>query len=90
MVNDHEERAAGLEKTGTHASPLARWMLRGRKTRHWVRTIYAWQSIFKLRNAMRQGMTHKDYYQAGKSVDGIHKIEPAGKIVSEFTCESPD
>ena len=74
-----------LEKTGTHAGPLARWMLKGRKTKRWMRTIYAWQSIFKLRNAMRQGMTHKDYYQAGKSVDGIHNIEPAGKIVSEFT-----
>ena len=30
-----------IERMGLKAGPLARWMLRGRKRKHWMRTIYA-------------------------------------------------
>ncbi|MEE9343644.1 MAG: nitronate monooxygenase, partial [Gammaproteobacteria bacterium] len=33
-----------IERIGTKAGPLAKWMLRGRKTKHWMRTIYTLQS----------------------------------------------
>jgi hypothetical protein len=29
-------------------------------------------------------MTYKDYFQAGRSVSGIHAVEPAGEIVRRF------
>src|SRR5215217_1891078 len=41
-------RTPYIEKAGTKAGPIARWMLRGRKTKHWMRTIYALQSVWKL------------------------------------------
>ena len=32
-------RNAYVEKLGTRAGPFARWMLRGRRTKHWMRTL---------------------------------------------------
>src|SRR4051795_8138730 len=74
-------RTPYIEKTGTRAGPLARWMLRGRKTKHWMRTIYALQSIWKLKRSSARAFSYRDYLQAGKSVAGIEKVEPAGEIV---------
>jgi len=73
-----------IQKTGTRAGPLARWMLKGRKTRHWMRTIYSLQSIWKLKKANQAGSGYQDYWQAGKSAGGIHEVKPAGQIVSDF------
>ncbi len=72
-----------VRRTGTRAGPLARWMLRGRKTKHWMRTIYALRSGLALKSGlMRESAT--EYWQAGKSVAGIRDIRPAGDIVREF------
>ena len=77
-------RTPYLDKVGTKAGPLARWMLRGRKTKHWMRTIYALQSIWKLKRSSLRATAYKDYLQAGKSVAGIEQFEPAGEIVRRF------
>jgi len=34
-------RTPYVERIGTKTGPIARWMLRGRRTKHWMRTIYA-------------------------------------------------
>ena len=73
-----------IEKIGTKAGPFARWMLKGRKTKHWMRTFYALQSIWQLRRAVHMGNAYKDYWQAGKSVHAIDRVEPAGAIVRRF------
>lgn len=73
-----------IERIGTKAGPVARWMLKGRKTKHWMRTIYALQSLWQLRRAVQSGNAYKDYWQAGKSVQGVHEVEPAGDIVRRF------
>jgi nitronate monooxygenase len=77
-------RTPYIESVGTRAGALARWMLRGRKTRHWMRTIYSLQSIWKLKQASLRGKGYRDYFQAGKSVHGIQSILPAGEIVADF------
>jgi len=77
-------RTPYIEKAGTKAGPIARWMLRGRKTKHWMRTIYALQSVWKLKRSSARAFSYKDYLQAGKSVAGIERIEPAGEIVRRF------
>lgn len=76
-------RTPYIEKTGTKAGPLARWMLRGRKTKHWMRTLYAMQSIWKLKRSATT-FSYRDYLQAGRSVAGIEAVEPAGEIVRRF------
>ncbi len=74
-----------IERSGTHAGPIARWMLRGRKAKHWMRTIYSLQSIWKLKQAAVDGMGHRDYFQAGKSVEGVREILPAAEVVRQFS-----
>jgi nitronate monooxygenase len=74
-------RTPYVERVGTKAGPLARWMLRGRRTKYLMRTIYGLRYIWKLKRAVLDGGSSKDYWQAGKSVAGITKVEPAGDIV---------
>lgn len=75
-----------VERIGTRAGPIAKWMLRGSKTKHWMRTIYSLRSIRALKNASLRGMRDRDYFQAGKSVAGIRDIRPAAEIVAEFAA----
>jgi nitronate monooxygenase len=70
-----------VQRIGTRAGPLARWMLRGRRTKHWMRTVYALRSMVRLKRASVDGGSSSDYWQAGRSVAGIHRVEPAGEIV---------
>lgn len=73
-----------IRRMGLRAGPLARWMLRGRRTKHWMRTVYALKSIWQLKRSSLDETGAKDYWQAGKSVEGIDAIEPAGEIVRRF------
>jgi nitronate monooxygenase len=70
-----------IRRMGLRAGPLARWMLRGRRTKHWMRTFYALKSIWQLKRSSLDESGEKDYWQAGKSVAAITSIEPAGEIV---------
>jgi nitronate monooxygenase len=81
-------RTPYVERIGTRAGPIARWLLRGHRTKHWMRTFYALRSGWQLKRASLAGgareATSKDYWQAGKSVEGIRAVEPAGAIVRRF------
>jgi nitronate monooxygenase len=89
----HSERITGvpvalirtpyLERAGLKAGPLARWMLRRRRTKHLMRTVYALRSLWQLKRASLDG-AGADYWQAGMSVDGIHAVEPVAAIVRRF------
>lgn len=90
----HTERITGvpvavintpyIERMGLKAGPLARWMLKGRKRKHLMRTIYALKSLWQLKRASLDDTGSKDYWQAGKSVAGIDAVEPAGEVVRRF------
>ena len=67
-----------VKRLGTRAGPLARLMLRGRRTKHWMRTIYALRSLWSLKRGLLRDAPDRDYWQAGKSVAGVDGIEPAG------------
>lgn len=73
-----------IEKTGTEAGFIARKLLQHPRAKHWVRMFYTAQSIYKLKRSSLEGLGYKDYFQAGKSVEGIHSIEKAGDIVKRF------
>jgi nitronate monooxygenase len=73
-----------VRRLGTKAGPLARWMLRGRRTKRWMRTAYALRSLRALKRGLRRDAPERDYWQAGKSVAGIDRVEPAGEIVRRF------
>lgn len=77
-------RTPYVERIGTRAGPLARLLLRGRRTKRLMRTIYTLRSAWQLKRSLMAGTSSRDYWQAGKSVSGIHRIEPAGEIVRAF------
>jgi nitronate monooxygenase len=79
-------RTPYIEHIGTKAGPIAKWMLKGRKTKHWMRAIYSLQSIWKLKHSSMQGANYKDYFQAGKSVSGIQDIQSVAAIVSDYVA----
>jgi len=73
-----------IQRLGTRAGPMARWMLRGHRTKHWMRTWYGLNSIRRLKAGLMKDQGAGEYWQAGKSVAGIHALKAAGDIVREF------
>ncbi len=83
-------RTEYIDRIGTKAGPLARRMLRGRRTKHWMRTIYALRSLHALRRSLNAPAGERDYWQAGRSVSQINAIRPAGEIVKELAAAIGD
>lgn len=75
-------KTAYIEKIGTQAGPIAKWLLKHPKLKHWMRLYYSLISFRELKNASKGGLGYKDYWQAGKSVSAIQSIESAGRIVA--------
>lgn len=79
-------RTPYVARVGTRAGPIARRLLRGRRTKRLMRTVYAVRSAWRLKRSLMDAGSSQDYWQAGKSVVGIHAIEPAGEIVRRFAA----
>ncbi len=77
-----------MRRLGTTVGPIARWMFKGRRTKHWIRTFYGLRSLWQLKRASLDGTGERDYWQAGRSVAGIHDIVPAGEVVARLTTEA--
>ena len=73
-----------IEKTGTEASGLMKRMLRHPKGKHYARMYYSLKSIWQLKQSNQKGMNYKDFWQAGKSVEGIHDIISAQEVVRSY------
>jgi nitronate monooxygenase len=73
-----------IRRIGLRAGPLARRLLRNRRTKHWMRSFYALRSLWQLKRASLPGTDREDYWQAGKSVAGITAIEPVADIIARF------
>jgi len=83
-------RTAYIERMGLKAGPLARWMLSGHKTKHWMRMIYALKSFWQLKRTLLREGENDEIWQAGKSVAGIHTIEPAAEVLRRFAAAARD
>ena len=84
MLVPDDPDAPYVERIGTKAGPIARVLLRGRRTKHWMRTFYALRALRQLKRANAAGQAYRDYWQAGRSVDGVRAVEPAGDVVARF------
>jgi nitronate monooxygenase len=90
----HTERVSGVplavintpyvQRLGTKAGPIARWMLKGRRTKKVMRTIYALRSLRQLKRSAGAGEPAADYWQAGRSAETVRAVEPVGAIVRRF------
>jgi nitronate monooxygenase len=72
-----------VQQLGLHSGPVARWLLRHKRTKHWMRSWYAIRAVMRLKRSLHHDAP-KDYWQAGKSVAGIDRILPAGEVVRTF------
>ncbi len=77
-------RTPYIERLGTRAGPLARWMLRGRRRKKLMRAIYALWSGWRLKRSSYDETGRHDFWQAGRSVAGIQDVSPAGEVVREL------
>ena len=77
-------RTPWVERIGVRAGPIARWLLRRRRTRHLMRTLYALRSLWRLRRTSYDPDGQGEYWQAGRSVAGVHEIEPVAAIIGRF------
>jgi nitronate monooxygenase len=73
-----------VRNLGTRAGPLARYLLRGARTKRWVRTWYALSSLRRLKKSALSARGATEYWQAGKSVGGIHDVRPVAQIMAEL------
>ncbi|WP_053231015.1 NAD(P)H-dependent flavin oxidoreductase [Sandaracinus amylolyticus] len=73
-----------VKAVGTKAGWLSKRLLRHPKGKHWMRTFYTMRSVWQLKRASLEGSGYQQYFQAGKSVDGIERVEPAGDVVRRF------
>ena len=77
-------RTPYIDKVGTKAGFITRRMLKHPKLKHYARTYFSLKSVWELKKASLQGVSYKDYFQAGKSVGGIDRVERAGDVVKAY------
>jgi nitronate monooxygenase len=75
-----------IQRLGLRAGPIARYMLRHRKMKYWMRAIYAATSHRRLKESSLTSAGAKEYWQAGKSVEGIRDVRPVREIVEELAA----
>ncbi len=82
-------RTPYVEKIGTTAGPIARWLLAHPRTKYWMRGIYMFRAGMRLKKNMHHGMSHRDYYCAGESVEGVETVESVKTIIDRFVASGP-
>lgn len=90
----HTERVTGVplavintpfvKSVGLKVDPISRVLFKFRKTKHWVRMLYNVRALWTMKRSALKGLSTKDYWQAGKSVHGIEKVEAVGAIMRRF------
>ncbi len=73
-----------IKRSGTRLGRFSRWMLAGKRSRHWMRLFYGFKSIWQLKYSSLDESGDKDYWQAGKSVSTIDRIESCKSIMQQL------
>lgn len=70
-----------MKKVGSKPGKIEEFLLNQEKTKHLMRMFYSLRSLWQLKQSLKKGNEYKDYWQAGKSVEGIQKVETVNKIM---------
>lgn len=73
-----------ISKVGTKANFISKYMLQHKKMKHWIRFVYSLQAAWNLKRASLEGAEYKDYWQAGKSVDGCKSILSVKEVIESL------
>jgi nitronate monooxygenase len=73
-----------IKRSGTKLGWFSRRMLAGNRSKHWMRLYYGLKSIWQLKRSSLDESGEKDYWQAGKSVSAIERIESCESIMQHL------
>ncbi len=74
-----------IRRSGTRPGWFARRLLRGDRSKHWMRMFYGLRSIWQLKRSSLDPDGGREYWQAGKSVASIHSVESCASIMRQLT-----
>ncbi|NCN25959.1 nitronate monooxygenase [bacterium] len=80
VINTSEVRSLGLKASG-----LEKWLLKNPKTKHYIRLFYSLKSLWSLKRSNLKGKNYKNFFQAGKSVEGVKSIKSVSELIAELT-----
>ncbi len=81
IINTPSVNAQGLR-----LGALGQRLLQGVRTKHLMRTVLALRSIWALKKTALDSAGDKEYWQAGKSVAGINRVESVAEIINRFVA----
>lgn len=64
---------------------FARWLLKNKHSKRWLRMLYSLKSLWTLKHALSSTTSNKNYWQAGKSVAHINRVLSCKDIIKELT-----
>ena len=73
-----------IRRRGTRLGRFERWMLSGKRTKHWMRMYYGLKSIWQLKRSSLDEKSDGEYWQAGKSAGAIDSIETCDAIMQRL------
>lgn len=73
-----------IQAIGVKAGWLARKLLKHRKAKHWMRLFYSLKAGLQLKKSLKSGNAYKEYYQAGKSVEGINEVLSVKEVIENL------
>lgn len=73
-----------IRRMGPKAGWLARMMLKGHRTKKYMRMYYSLRSFRTLKHNLEKAGTYQHFLQAGKSVSGIQEVVPVHQVMDSF------
>ena len=70
-----------MRERGAEVGGVAKFLLDNTRTKHFARLLYSVRSLFELKKSLNKGGDYKEYFQAGKSVAGIDRVESVASII---------
>lgn len=79
-------RTPYIDRIGTQAGGLTRMLLRHPRSKHLARMMLSLISLWKLKKASLEGAGYKDYWQAGKSVRHVDRVESVAELLRRYAA----
>lgn len=76
-----------MKKRGSNVSGIENFFLNNPRTKHYARMFYSLRSVWQLKQSLQHGAAYKEFFQAGKSVAGIHSIQPVAEIIQGLVAK---
>ncbi len=81
-------RTPYVDRVGTKAGPIARFLLKTRQTKEWMRLYYNLRALLQMKRSVKKGFSTKDYWQAGKSVAHIDSVLSVREVIQSISASS--